>query len=157
MLITLFIIIFAEDFMFVAQFEKVGTMVFKSKIDMWLVIFCFGFSTIAIIPILFIDFNSWDLILPTLLFVFLADLFCNTKYVVSNHILIVKCGSFYRAKYDIKKIKQIEESHTWESAPALSLSRIRILFVDGKSVLISPKDRAQFLDLLYSVNNKIKM
>ena len=90
MLITLFIIIFAEDFMFVAQFEKVGTMVFKSKIDMWLVIFCFGFSTIAIIPILFIDFNSWDLILPTLLFVFLADIFCNTKYVVSNHILIVK-------------------------------------------------------------------
>ena len=156
MLITLFIIIFAEDFMFVAQFKKVGTMVFKSKIDMWLVIFCFGFSTIAIIPILFIDFNSWDLILPTL-FVFLADIFCNTKYVVSNHILIVKCGSFYRAKYDIKKIKQIEESHTWESAPALSLSRIRILFVDGKSVLISPKDRAQFLDLLYSVNNKIKM
>mgnify|MGYP001409865623 CR=1 FL=1 len=44
-----------------------------------------------------------------------------------------------------------------ESAPALSLSRIRILFVDGKSILISPKDRSQFLDLLYSVNDKIKM
>ena len=26
-------------------------MVFKSKIDMWLVIFCFGFSTIAIIRV----------------------------------------------------------------------------------------------------------
>lgn len=132
-------------------------MTYKSKVDICLVVLCFGITLIAIFPLLLIDFKVWDLCIFFFVFVFLGDVFLNTKYVVNGQILEVRCGHLSRARYDIQEIKQIEESHSWESAPALSLSRIRIIFIDGKSILISPKEKADFLKLLYSVNSKIKI
>ncbi len=116
-------------------------MIYKSKVDIWMVIFTFGITMLSVLPSLLVSFHVWDLLLPTILMSFLIDLFCNTKYMVCGKELIIKCGSLMKTKYNILSITQIVKAKSWESAPALSLNRIRIIFKDGKSVLVSPKDK----------------
>lgn len=130
-------------------------MIYKSKIDKWLVVLCFGVTFIVVLPMLFIDFVVWDILVPIILFAFIGDMFCNTEYIIYNHILKVKCGFFLKNTYDIGEIKKIEESHSWESAPALSISRLRITFYDGKSVLISPKEKEKFIEMICHINSEV--
>ena len=135
----------------------VGNMVFKSKIDTWVLVLTFGITAMAVLPLCFISFSWWDVLLPFIVLLFLVDMFCNTKYAIKDDKLLIQCGHFMKECYPILSIKKIEDSNSWESAPALSVSRIRITFVDGKSILVSPKNKKGFVDAIAKVNNSVEL
>ena len=87
--------------------------------------------------------------------IFIAIIWFGTKYIISNSTLLIKIWIFTLRKIDIKKIKRIRKSRSIISSPANSLDRIMVTFNKYDEVLISPKNREEFLDSLKSVNPEI--
>lgn len=96
--------------------------------------------------------------LAILLGIFLP-IFLSTYYCLTEDTLIAKSGFIrYTIKYD--NIISISKTNNPTSAPALSLNRLEIIYIDGvtnKAVLISPKNRKLFLKYLKSFNPQIKI
>lgn len=71
-------------------------------------------------------------------------LFTSTYYKIGTELLQVRCGPF---KFDIQlaEITSITPSRSLLSSPALSLDRLRIDYGEGKSLMISPCNKEQFL------------
>ena len=68
------------------------------------------------------------------------------RYTILADALIIRCGLlFYRVPLD--RIKNIEPSGSWLSAPAMSLRRVKISTA-SQFYLVSPKDRERFVDEL---------
>lgn len=130
-------------------------MTYKSRKDTWLACICFGIPIVATIPFLFISFSMWDLIPPIVIIGFIGDLYWHTEYSINQQTIEVRSGYFFKKQYAIKNIRLISESNSIESAPALSLHRIRISFEDGKDILVSPKRKQQFIEELTSINHQI--
>ena len=136
---------------------RASNMIFKSKIDVWVLVLTFGVAAMALLPLVLISFSWWDLVLPTLVLLFLIDMFSNTKYIIKDEKLIVECGHFMKAKYSILEIENLSASHSWDSAPALSIDRIRITIVGGNSILVSPKNKNGFINAITSINENVKL
>lgn len=62
-------------------------------------------------------------------------------------MLRVRCGPL-REQVPLKEITHVNTSRSWESAPALSLRRLRIILAGGRTVVISPDDERRFLAAL---------
>ncbi|MBC7658164.1 MAG: PH domain-containing protein [Chitinophagaceae bacterium] len=76
-----------------------------------------------------------------------------TYYQIEGEQLLVKSGPFkYRIK--IADIVSLRDSRSIISSPALSFKRVRVEHKKG-NLLISPKDRRAFVELLHGLNNAI--
>jgi hypothetical protein len=124
--------------------------VYTSKIDTWLAVvllaaaiaclvaFGFSFSTgsvaqvVATFPAILIGAA-----LPIWLLV-------STSYTLSERTLLVKSGPF-KWRIPIKQITSIAPTSSPLSSPALSLDRLRIDYGRGDSIMISPKNKEQFI------------
>ncbi|MBD1366460.1 PH domain-containing protein [Mucilaginibacter sp. ZT4R22] len=83
--------------------------------------------------------------------------FFNTYYAISNTgTLRVKCGMFFNTKLPIGSIIKVENTRTVLSAPALSTDRIEIFYNKFDSVVISPKNIAEFVAELQKINPDIR-
>jgi membrane protein YdbS with pleckstrin-like domain len=74
------------------------------------------------------------------------------RYTLTSDAVSIRCGLlvFYRVMY--RDIKSVELTSTLRSGPALSLKRLEIK-TDKKCMIVSPKDRDQFLsDLRCRIN-----
>ncbi|WP_022943033.1 PH domain-containing protein [Psychromonas hadalis] len=128
--------------------------VFKSKVDMWLMLIYFSSATIAISGVINIIFNQADLssylsafaLLVVGAFLPLWILF-STHYFVDDDTLLIKSGPF-KWNIAIASITNICNSQSLFSGAALSLQRLKISYGDNKSVLISPKLQNEFLAAL---------
>lgn len=81
-----------------------------------------------------------------------------TRYDISaDQKIIVKCGFIPYGSYDISKIVKISDTHSIWAAPAASIDRINIVFTNGKNLVISPKDKKGFINLLLQINPNIKV
>ena len=132
-------------------------MVFRSKIDLWLLIV---FITSAVIPITqaiaaLQNGANWMphvLISGMLVLSFLWLLF-STKYTINQDTLIIQSGPF-RWRIPKKEITQVTPSKSVISSPALSLDRLRVEYAGGrKFILVSPKDKNGFLQAVSVVAN----
>ena len=74
------------------------------------------------------------------------------KYKIDGEML-----SIWRTKIDIKTIRKVYATRNPLSSPALSINRIAIVYNKYDEVLISPKDRADFIDELLKVNPNIEV
>ena len=137
---------------------------YRSKIDHWIwitimaiIIGCqvipFIFEPTTLDPILIIAMLS-SILIPSLI---VAHIYTSTYYNIDDdsHTLNVKSGVIYNYKYDINKITKIRHTRTWLSSPALSLDRIEITIGKYNKVVISPRDKAQFIRHLQSLNPSI--
>jgi len=122
--------------------------VYKSEVDLWFKILT---ASILILPILFMPFGGL-VIWPAVLIcaataAFMVWLCLATKYEITEDALIIYGGVF---KVNIRKsdITSIRESRSIISSPAFSLDRLEIQYEAGKMILISPKNRAEFLENL---------
>ncbi|WP_162126406.1 PH domain-containing protein [Flavobacterium phycosphaerae] len=122
---------------------------YKSKVDWWLVIIIlavFGYPIVDGILskeyILSIVFSG-----ILLLFYFLASML---RYKIDGEKLKIGYTSI-----DIKTIRKIYATRNPLSAPALSINRIAIVYNKFDEVLISPKDREDFIQELLKVNPDI--
>lgn len=77
-------------------------------------------------------------------------MFKSIKYKIDGENLQI-----WWTKIDIKTIKKIYSTHNPLSSPALSLDRIAVVYNKYDEVLISPKEREDFIRELLKINPNI--
>ena len=129
---------------------KTPTTVYKSKIDTWLLIgllstmalcICASIPTILLRPLA----DWWIVVLLLGLGVGLPLwTMIATHYTLDPKLLIVQSGPF-KWRVPIIDITNITPTKSPISSPALSFDRLRIDYGRGKTLMISPRDKEQFL------------
>ena len=120
-----------------------------------------------LLPILFILLStgalmvtskSWlGLLIILAVLAFILHLFLNTNYTIEGHQLIVKSGFLYNSTIDIRTISKVSETNNPLSSPAISLDRLEISYGAHNSVIISPREKQDFLDQLLQINPEISI
>jgi hypothetical protein len=126
-------------------------LVFRSKVDAWI----FLLTAIPLVVSLAVVGTALTAAPPAgavallvgmeagiLVAIFLA--LRSTRYEVTRHEVIARSGLF-RWRVAIDDIETIHPSRSLVSAPALSLDRLEIRHRGGRPLLVSPKDREEFL------------
>jgi len=131
--------------------------IYKSKIGLELAIpLVLVFGTVLTLTIS--QEPSWIgivIFLPVILFV--VHMFMTTEYTIDNDKLTVKCGFLYNKTIDIKSIRKITETNNPLSSPATSLDRLEINYGKFDSVLISPKQKSEFINEIKRLNPNIEV
>jgi len=138
---------------------KLKAILHRSKVDTWLLatlVFSAAVSIAAAGFILYIESSpvTW----VAAIFTTIAGaglpiwLLTSTYYKLESGSLLVSCGPF---KFNIRlaDITSITQSRSLLSSPALSVDRLRIGYGSGKSLMISPSDKEQFLKDIRTVQN----
>lgn len=68
----------------------------------------------------------------------------STRYAIDGDTLLVQCGGL-RWRIAVAEITAVTATNSALSSPALSLDRLRIDYGNGKSLMVSPQDKAAFL------------
>lgn len=130
-------------------------MKFKSKKDWWLAIIIWGAMLFAMGSAIYGLFTTpagvMDLliIIPCAFFIpiFILWLWFTTEYILTEKSLIIRYGPF-KKEISLHTITSVRKTSNPLSSPALSLKRIEISYEKYNMVLISPKDRDNFIKLL---------
>lgn len=82
-------------------------------------------------------------------------LLVSTNYVVTDRELLVRTGPF---SWDVPlhDIESVTETRNSRSSPALSLDRLRIAYGGGRVLMISPRDKDQFVQALKIDQEKLQ-
>lgn len=88
---------------------------------------------------------------------FAMHLFMTTNYTIEEDKLIIKSGFLFHKTIDIKYINKITETNNLLSSPAASLDRLEIHYGKFESVLISPKQKKEFIDEITAINPAIEV
>lgn len=88
---------------------------------------------------------------------FILYIFLSIQYKINDNILTIKAGFLVNTKIDIQKIKKIKKTFNPLSSPAASINRLEICYNNGDFVLISPKNRDQFIKDLLEINPNIEV
>lgn len=125
--------------------------IYKSKVDWWLIILIgcvFGYPIIDGIWT-----NEYFL---SAIFAFVLVLFFllskTIRYRIEGENLMI-----WNTKIEIKSIRKIYRTNNPLSSPALSLDRLAIVYNKFDEILISPKDRNEFIDELLKINPSIEI
>ena len=126
------------------------TAVYRSKVDTWLVVVLIAAATVAAIscavaiPVPDADDEFW--ILTTLVFAigFPIWIFASTDYTLTDTALDIRSGPF-RWSIPFADITALVPTRNPLSSPALSLDRLRVESGSHKSIMISPRDRDEFI------------
>lgn len=78
-----------------------------------------------------------------------------TKYIIQDNKLIVKCG-YYKKELNIDQIKSVAKTSILLASPAPSFDRIEVNYGKYESLVISPKNKADFAKELTKINPKIR-
>jgi len=123
--------------------------IYKSKIDWWLIIIIFVVFCYPIIDGIVSKQYSLSLVFTGILFL-IFFLFKSIQYKIEGESLTI-----WWKKIDIKTIKKVYATKNPLSSPALSLDRIAVVYNKFDEVLISPKERADFIQELLKINPNI--
>ena len=122
---------------------------FTSKIDMWLLVILLVTIVVSMVSgFLLIKESGIQGYLSGLILIVIGAvlpmwLLLGTKYTVTNEDLIVRAGPMLW-KIPIASISSVRETRNSRSSPALSLDRLRLNYGNGKSIMVSPKDKNRF-------------
>jgi len=125
-------------------------MTFKSRVDWWYYAILIAAATLALLELFGTLTQGPGRSTVGVSFVLLILvglplwLLLSTSYRVDTGTLYVRSGPFLW-QIPLREIHSVRESHSWLSSPALPLKRIEINYGDGKSILLSPRDRAPFM------------
>ena len=128
--------------------------VYKSKIGLEiiipiLIILAFGFKNIINEP------KVAPIILLILVLAFITFLLTSIKYTIENQNLNIKAGFLINQNINIMNIESIKKSKNILSSPAASLDRLEIIEKNKNSILISPKNKIEFIEELKKINPQI--
>jgi len=123
---------------------------FKSKTDLWLGLTILMSALISLVVSfgMAVSMNALGVVFAVVVFVagvvMPLWILLGTRYIVSADNLRVKSGPF---TWDIaiSSITAVKNSKNPLSSPALSLDRLHIQYQQGKSLMVSPKNRDEFL------------
>jgi len=125
--------------------------IYRSKIDWWLVVLILAVFGFPIVQGIQTKEYMLSIVFITLL-AFFWILAITLKYKIEDEML-----SIWRTKINIKTIRKVYATRNPLSSPALSINRIAIVYNKYDEVLISPKDRADFIGELLKVNPNIEV
>ncbi|MFI1771566.1 PH domain-containing protein [Thalassobellus citreus] len=135
--------------------------VYKSKISYGLLLFIFLILALSFGFGIFKAESIQSIVVPIGVFIltfgFVLHLFLNTKYTIVNSVLKIKSGFLYNKDLDIHSIKSIRSSNSLMSSPAASLDRIELHYGKYASVIISPKEKSNFIEDLIQINPNIEV
>lgn len=128
--------------------------VYKSKIGLEiiipiLIILAFGFKNIINEP------KVAPIILLILVLAFITYMLTSIKYTIENQNLNIKAGFLINQNINIMNIESIKKSKNILSSPAASLDRLEIIEKNKNSILISPKNKIEFIEELKKINPQI--
>ncbi len=89
------------------------------------------------------------------LFLFIVHMFFYTTYTIDKDELKIRCGFIGYKPYKIKDMKKVSKSTSIISSPAASFDRIQITYGKFDEIIISPKDKHQFVQDLQKINPEI--
>ena len=127
--------------------------VFVSKIDSWLLaimLLCVAVSAYATATLVGVELTLGNSVLAVFILfigvVFPLWLLGSTRYYINEHKnqLIITSGPF-KWRIDIESITSITETRNPLSSPALSLDRLLINYGNHQQIMISPKQKHEFL------------
>jgi hypothetical protein len=128
--------------------------VYKSKIGTGIIIFIVIVLGLSVYPM--IQERIWEGLWPIVLVtIFIVYVFSQISYGIEGGTLKVKCGLLMNKTYEISRITKITETNNPISAPAASLDRLEISLANGKSVIVSPKEKSHFIEELKRWNPNI--
>lgn len=128
---------------------------FKSKKDAWLSVLIWG-VIILMFFMMITEQNIVVYIVGILNNALLLWLWFGTSYRIDDETLIVRSEPF-KSTIDIKTIKKLKATKTLLAGPALSIDRIEIQYKTYDTVIVSPKDKSKFIEILLSKNNSIEV
>ncbi len=135
------------------------TKIYKSKISYGLLLVIFLVFYGPLVPDLINkELNSKMLMtigLLTLFFALILHMFFKTRYIIDDNKLKIKCGLIPYKPIDIATIKEIARTKSIISSPAPSFDRIVIKYGKYDEIIISPKDKQNFVKDLLRINPKI--
>jgi membrane protein YdbS with pleckstrin-like domain len=127
------------------------TKIYYSKIDIWIIVVLAA----AIVLVLFslirmlasnTSAASWPIaiVLAVIGIGLPVWLMCATRYTLEPDKLVVRSGPF-KWSIPIADITSITPTSNPMSSPALSLDRLCIHYGKGRTIMISPREKAQFV------------
>lgn len=133
---------------------------YKSKIDLWFPVLMTGIPLVTF----YRSYEAYlsgreymsDLGAGILTLVLFAFLMGTTKYVLSEHDLIVSMFGI-KKKIRLQDISQIHRVKSYWSSMALSSDRLRLMGEFGVIVEISPMDKEDFLLTIQKISPEIKI
>lgn len=128
--------------------------IYRSKIGLGLVAFV-GIVLLIVFAIMIVN-QIWVGFLINLLatsFIFYTLL--TTQYIISKDSLRIQSGFLYDETLTINNIISITETRNPSSSPAASLDRLELKLKNSYSILISPKEKNEFIDHILQINPAI--
>jgi hypothetical protein len=129
---------------------------YKSKLGLELIIpisLIFGYALFELIAE-----KSWLGVLIMLLTIsFILYTFLSINYKIEKENLNVKCTFVINENIEIKSIRKITETYNPLSSPAASIDRIEIFYNKFDSILISPKNKKDFIKDILKINPNIEV
>ena len=129
-------------------------LIFPSKIDRWLLAlvavplaFSVGATVSALLAHPPVEAVLLIVGIEVLLFGFISWTFRSTRYEVTDREVIARSGPF-RWRIEIATIESVRPSRNPASSPAMSLDRLEVRYGHGRTLLVSPADRIDFLDAI---------
>ena len=129
---------------------------FPSKVDSWLVV-VFGMGVLFIAICTYSIWSSssssasllFKIVISAILVgaaALIISILYGTSYTFDDYQLVIR-SSVFRWRIPLRTVKSIQPSTSLLSSPACSLDRLEIEHDEG-SILISPRDKAQFVEVL---------
>lgn len=129
--------------------------VFKSKIDRWVLV-CFVLSIFAClmgVSVMLKIGGTANYVMAAVIIVagigFPLWILASTRYITDQENLKIISGPFSWV-IPIQSITSIQETQSAITSPALSFDRLEIIYGEDKAIVISPLDKAKFIESLGS-------
>jgi hypothetical protein len=131
-------------------------MIYKSKIG-WVAPAVIALI-IVITSTISVTHGNWNGVsINAFILIFILYLLSNTDYTINGSWLHVRSGFLVNKTIDIATIRSVVETNSPLSAPAFSLDRLEINYNLYDSVVISPKNKADFVAELIAINPQIEI
>jgi hypothetical protein len=101
--------------------------------------------------------GMWQIVLTLLpIAAFIGSTMFATRYIVSGNKLIIKCGPVVYSEINIGSIHRIRNTFSPLASPAASIfGRMELHYGKGRTSIISPQRKEEFVRDLLSRNNAI--
>lgn len=130
---------------------------YKSKIGLELIIplcILFSFTLFDLI-----SRKIWiGVVIDLLIISIIIYIFQSITYKIENENLNIHCAFFLNKNIKIKTISKISETYNILSSPAAtSMDRLEICYNEFNSIMISPKNKEEFIQNLIKINSNIEI
>lgn len=104
-------------------------------------------------------FNEYLLMVPVLVLyslLFFWIWYSPLKYIVENGSFYIISGWKESRKIPVSSFTTIKKSNTPIAGPARGIKRIEIETTGGDLIIISPRDREEFIPVIWEINPQVK-